>query len=233
MSERRFHRGTRSLLALSAGSLAISAALAGLGPDCGGKPDSDQTSVTRGVEPPNLSPTYFDINLKPDVNYSWAVNGRYDAQIYKSNGVKFRQALQVLERVGGTQEADLRKFYEALREENGGAEYLIDGEVFAPKIGQQYTIMDAGTNPGIFLRKEPSLTPAGDSFLYHGMVVEITTDAIDVMDGNGNRHEMYGIRVEDDLDYWRQTIPVKATKGEVGFIDERWLGYPVTEPPAK
>lgn len=195
----------------------------------GGNSSSISTSANVEASKTPFTLLSFEVKLGHKINYSWAVDGHYDASTYKEDGVKFRQALQVLEAVESPQEAGMRSLYEALKEENGGVEYLKNGEVFAPKLGERYRIMDAGKMPGIHLRTEASTEPSGETFLYHGMEVEITSDAQDTIDENGKVHKMFGIKVVDEEDYWTQEIPIKAKVGEVGFLDQIWLGARVSK----
>lgn len=159
--------------------------------------------------------------------YPSLAHGRWGKEAFVQNGVGFRLSMQVLADRQDPRLAQMRELYNKLKGAYG-KEYTENGEVFEPKVGEKYYIIDgAEEHPGIYLRTKPTIGPSGNSFLYHGMTVEVTSDPIAIPDLRDGVKIMYGIKVVNEGNFIDTDIRAKV--GSVGYVSSEWLGSKVKD----
>lgn len=154
--------------------------------------------------------------------------GHWGNDEYIKKGVDFRGAKKILKNRLDPNFARLDDLYSVLRDAHDGREYLRNGEVFDPKIGDVFYIQDpwGGPDPGVFLRSDPHKDPyaAGDGkFVFHGMTVGITGGAVEALDAIGGQNAFFfPVIVVDER--WDMVTDIKASKGATGWISRNWFG---------
>lgn len=230
MSER--HPGWRSRTGVFVCGSALFFGAAIAASECLGS-DSEVNSTQEPKSPEQKSLQVIDIPIVVDGRHDFA-GGRWGEQAYKDNGVGFRRALKILENRQDLRFAEMQKLYLDIKESERGNEYLVNGEVFAPKTGDVFAIQDFfwGEKNGVFLRSDPNVDPrvAGDNtFLYDFMEVEITGEPVEAFDTIRNKRAIF-FPVEVVRDVGEIITDIKAPVGSRGFVSSEWFGGKVINP---
>ncbi|MBI3342245.1 hypothetical protein HY024_03935 [Candidatus Curtissbacteria bacterium] len=208
--------------------------LAGCGDDStsGDSSTPASTAIVRGVEQGKCKAVQIDLSGKPLDSY-WVhqASGTWDERAFKDDGSRFRRALLILEGMRDPKTRDLQCLYDELKAKNKGIEYSKNGEVFDPKDGEEYWIIDPpSSEPGIALRNEPKDIAKffnHKGYVYEDSIVKIIGEPIEEVDTFGRKHTWYKVRVIQKSANFEN--PAIAEVGDEGYFERKWLDEKVEQ----
>lgn len=227
MAERRPGRITKTLMAAGGGAIALAGAFGinyyftAESGDCRVPVEQSRNDFTDIAFPEENSP------------FSSFASGRWDQNAFVDNGVGFRLAMLVLQDREDDRFGSMISLYRRFKQACGGREFTVNGEVFEPRIGDVYDVINGSEYPVIFMLPDDG-SRSRANFLFWGMKVEIMTGLVDVpMSNDGEVQKMFTVRVVDDQvkypSQWNDDLEYKAKVGAIGYVYEKFLGWKVSQ----